>query len=406
MRRVVVTGIDCLTSLGSTGETWEGLLNNRHAYQPLPESIDKIGRYRSRLVSFLPDYRPDPAIEAIRADRFVHMAATSAVRAVEDARIDLADLPAERIGVILGSGTGAVVLTDNQLVQFYEINYRKVNPFSIPMITLNSLSGQLAIYFNAQGPNLSVSTACSSGNQAIGLACDAIAMNRADMVITGASESPTSPLCYTGFEYLRVMAPLEEGCHPFSRNRNGFVMGEGAGILILESLEHALARNARIYGEIAGFSMTCDAHHIMMPYPGGDHVAASMRKALETAQLSIRDVDYINAHGTGTSAGDLAEVLGIEKCFGKRAADIPVSSVKGAIGHTLGASGAIEAVVCMLALRDRKVPPTVNFTEPDPELRLDFVADGAREQAVDVILSNSFGFGGNNSTIVFKRYAG
>jgi 3-oxoacyl-[acyl-carrier-protein] synthase II len=395
-----------LTSLGSTEETWEGLLHNRHAYQPLPDSIGRMGEYRSRQVSFIPDYRPTPDIERIRADRFIHLAATSAQRAVEDAGLALDQSPAERIGVIMGSGTGAVVITDAQLVQFYEINYRKVNPYSIPMVTLNSLSGQLSIFLHARGPNLSVSTACSSGNQAISLAYDAIAMNRADVMITGASESPTSPLCYTGFEFLRVMAPGEEGCHPFSRNRSGFIMGEGAGILILESLEHALERNATIYAEIAGFSMTCDAHHIMMPYPDGDRVEESMRQALDCAKLSIQEVDYINAHGTGTVSGDRTEVLGIQNLFGSFAADIPVSSIKGGIGHTLGASGAIEAVVCLLAMRDQKVPPTVNYSEPDPELQLDFVTNGARDRQLDVVLSNSFGFGGNNSTIVFKKFTG
>jgi 3-oxoacyl-[acyl-carrier-protein] synthase II len=404
LRRVVVTGIDCLTSLGSTEKTWDGLLNNRHVYQPLPDYISEKGEYRSRQVAFIPDYQPASEIAMIRADRFIHMAATSAIGAVKDAQLNLDHVPAERFGVILGSGTGAVVITDAQLVQFYEINYRKVNPYSIPMVTLNSLSGQLSILFKARGPNLSVSTACSSGNQAISLAYDAIAMNRADVMITGASESPTSQLCYTGFEFLRVMAPGEAGCHPFSRDRTGFVMGEGTGILILESLEHALARNARIYGEIAGFSMTGDAHHIMMPYPDGDYVAESMRKALDDAKLSIHDVDYINAHGTATVSGDRTEVLGIEKLFGSLAADIPVSSIKGGIGHTLGASGAIEAVVCLLAMRDQKVPPTVNYSEPDPELQLDFVTDGARDREINVILSNSFGFGGNNSTIVFKSF--
>lgn len=406
MRRVVVTGIDCLTSLGSTEETWDGLQHNRHVYQPLPEHISRIGEYRARQVSFLTDYKPAPEIAMIRGDRFVHIAATSAAGAVKDAQLDLGLTPAERIGVILGSGTGATVLTDAQLVQFYEINYRKVNPYSIPMVTLNSLSGLLSIFFRARGPNLTVSTACSSGNQAISLAYDAIAMNRADVMITGASESPTSPLCYTGFEFLRVMAPEEAGCHPFSRDRSGFVMGEGAGLLVLESLEHALARNARIYGELVGFSMTCDAYHIMMPYPDGDHVEQSMRQALNAAKLSIHDVDYINAHGTGTISGDRTEVLGIEKLFGPLAADIPVSSIKGAIGHTLGASGAIEAVVCLLAMRDQKVPPTVNYADPDPELQLDFVPGAARDRKIDVILSNSFGFGGNNSTLVFQRFAG
>ncbi|MBO9610352.1 MAG: beta-ketoacyl-[acyl-carrier-protein] synthase family protein [Paenibacillaceae bacterium] len=404
MRRVVVTGIDCLTSLGSTEETWDGLLHNRHAYQPLPEAIGKMGEYRAKTVSFIPDFKPSTEIGMIRADRFIHIAATSALGALADAQLDLGQTPAERTGVILGSGTGAVVITDAQLVQFYEINYRKVNPYSIPMVTLNSLSGQLSIFFGARGPNLSVSTACSSGNQAISLAYDAIAMNRADVMITGASESPTSPLCYTGFEFLRVMAPDDVGCHPFSKDRCGFVMGEGAGILVLESLEHALARNARIYAEVAGFSMTCDAHHIMMPYPDGDYVEDSMRKALQAANLSTLDVDYINAHGTATVAGDRTEVLGIERLFGSRAADIPVSSIKGGIGHTLGASGAIEAVVSLLAMRDQKVPPTVNYSEPDPELQLDFVTDGARDRRLDVVMSNSFGFGGNNSTIVFKRW--
>ncbi|MDF2725640.1 MAG: 3-oxoacyl-(acyl-carrier-protein) synthase 2, partial [Paenibacillus sp.] len=362
-----------MTSLGSTEETWNGLLNNRHAYQPLPEHIGKMGEYRAKQVAFIPDYVPTPEIGMLRADRFIHLAATCATAAIQDAQLDHKLTPADRFGVILGSGTGAVVITDAQLVQFYEINYRKVNPYSIPMVTLNSLSGQLSIHFNARGPNLSVSTACSSGNQAISLAYDAIAMDRADVMITGASESPTSPLCYTGFEFLRVMAPGESGCHPFSRDRGGFVMGEGAGILILESLEHALARNARIYGEIVGFSMTCDAHHIMMPYPDGDYVEETMRKALDAAKLSIQDVDYINAHGTATVSGDRTEVLGIEKLFGAYAAHIPVSSIKGGIGHTLGASGAIEAVVSLLAMRDQKVPPTVNFSEPDPDLQLDFV---------------------------------
>lgn len=404
MRRVVVTGIDCLTSLGAAEETWEGLLNNRHAYQPLPEAISKLGEYRARQVSFIPDFEPSQEIGIIRGDRFVHIAATCAERAMKDAGLEPDGASADRFGVILGTGTGAAVLTDNQLVQFYEIHYRKLNPYFVPMVTLNSLSGQLSIFFKARGPNLTVSTACSSGNQAISLAYDAIAMNRADVMITGASDSPTGPLCYTGFEFLRVMAPGEAGCHPFSRDRSGFVMGEGAGVLILESLEHALARNARIYAEIAGFSMTCDAHHIMMPYHNGDYVEETMRKALEAAKLSIHDVDYINAHGTATVAGDRIEVMGIEQLFGSRAADIPVSSIKGGIGHTLGASGAIEAVVCLLAMRDRKVPPTVNFSEPDPDLQLDFVPGEARDRKLDVVLSNSFGFGGNNSTLVFKSF--
>jgi 3-oxoacyl-[acyl-carrier-protein] synthase II len=399
-----VTGVDCLTSLGSTADTWAGILDNRHAYQPMPDYIRQAGKFRAGQVAFIPDYEPAPEIAEIRADRFVHLAATCATRAMENAGLELEPSEAERFGVILGSGTGAAGSTEQQFGQFFLGGYRKINPFFIPLLSYNSLSGHLAIHFNAQGPNLTVSTACSSGNQAISLAYDAIAMNRADVMLAGASDSPGSAAGFAGFDFLRVMAPGEAGCHPFSRDRNGFVIGEGAGLLVLEELDHALARNARIYGEIAGFSMSCDAHHIVMPYPEGIHVEASMRKALVAAHLSVHDVDYINAHGTATSVGDRTESSGIERCFGETAARIPVSSIKGAVGHTLGASAAIEAVVCMLALRDQIVPPTVNFSEPDPELPLDFVAGEARECELKVILSNSFGFGGNNSTIVFKQF--
>lgn len=404
MNKVVITGVDCLTSLGNKQETWQKIKSGEHAYSLFPNKSSEDGLYRAKLASAIHNFDANAfGIGHLRIDRFVQFALVCTMEALRDSNLNLSEIDPFRVAVVMGTGVGSGNVTESQLTQLYEYNNKKVHPSYVPMATFNSLSGQIAISCLAKGPNITVSTACSSGSQAIGLAYDLIASGKADVVITGGSEAPLSPLMYAAFDNMRVMAPREEGCHPFSLERNGFVMGEGAGVLILESLEHATKRNARIYGEILGYSLTCDAYNMIMPCPTGEMVYQTMLQAARAANVNIESIGYINAHGTATKNGDKVEVDGIKKLLGDFSRNIPVSSLKGAIGHTLGASGAIEAVICLLALEHQILPPTSNFGSPDPELDLDFVPNIGRPHKFDTIFTNSFGFGGNNSCMVLHK---
>ncbi|MBA4536818.1 beta-ketoacyl-[acyl-carrier-protein] synthase family protein [Bacillus aquiflavi] len=405
-QRVVITGFSTITSLGKTIDTWDGICSNKSGYSPLPERITKYGDFRTKHAAIVQEDNLNlKAINDKKIDRTVQLAYSCAEEALTMSKINNNEVEPTKFGVIMGTGAGAVVLTGQQLINLHQYNNRKITPNYIPAATINSLSGYLAIKYHAQGPNMTVSTACASGNHAIGLAFDTIASGKADIMMAGGADSPTDGLIYSGFDNMRVMAPNNEPCQPFSSERKGFIIGEGAAVLILESLDHALQRGATIYGEVKGYSMTCDAYHMLMPVVDGSQIERTIENALEDAGVTVEEIDYINAHGTGTQAGDLAEINGIKRLFRGQEQIPPISSIKGAIGHTLGASGAIEAVICLLAMEKNTIPPSVNLQAKDPKVDVDIVGS-SRKKDLKVIVSNSFGFGGNNCTLIFKKLAG
>lgn len=403
--RVVVTGFSTITSLGNTMETWNKICKQENGYSQLPSQITKFGSFRTQHAAFILESSDSTVfIEDKKMDRTVNLAYSCAEEAILMSRISMNDIVAERFGIMMGTGAGSVLLTGQQLANLYEHSNRRVSPNYVPAATINALSGYIAIKLNAKGPNMTVSTACASGNHAIGLAFDAISSGKADIMIAGGTESPTDGLIYSGFDNMRVMAPNKEACCPFSANRKGFVMGEGAATLVLESIEHAVDRGAKIYGEVKGYSMSCDAHHMLMPVEDGSQIERTMANALKHANIAVEEIDYINAHGTGTYAGDKAEIHGIKRLYKESSSTIaPISSIKGAVGHTLGASGAIEAVVSLLALEKGIIPPNVNLDIKDAAFDVDIVTE-SRSMELHTIVSNSFGFGGNNCTLVFQRY--
>jgi len=344
---------------------------------------------------------------ARRLGRSTQLALAAAHQAVEDSRLNLQREDKTRIGVLVGTGIGNIeVLVENHLTMLQEGPHR-VSPFFVPMFMPNAAAGELSIEWGLQGPNFGLVSACASSNHALGVAADFIRMGYADVMIAGGSEAVSLPLTYAGFDQARALsrrndAP-EKASRPFDAQRDGFVVGEGAGVVILESLEHARARDAHIYGELAGHGMTADAHHITAPAPDGHGAKRAMQMALERAGVSPDEVDYINAHGTSTELGDIAETQAIKLLFGERAYKIPVSSTKSQIGHLLGGAGAAEAIATLLALEEGILPPTINYEHPDPKCDLDYVPNEARPATVRVALSNSFGFGGHNSTLLLRK---
>ena len=411
-RRVVVTGLGALTPIGNTAEElWTGLTEGRSGIGPITK-FDPAA-YPTRIAGQIKNFDPLAYVdkkEARRLDPYLQYAIASSVMAVADAGIDSARVDSERLGVMIGSGIGGITtLLDGEHV-LLEKGPDRVSPFIIPMLIINMASGLVSMRFGAKGPNSSVVTACATGNHAIGDAFRLIARGDADVMIAGGAEAMIVPLTIAGFSAMKAMSTRndepERASRPFDADRDGFVCGEGAGIIVLELLEHAVRRDARIYAEIIGYGMAGDAHHMTAPDPEGEGAARAMTLALKDASLSPSDVGYINAHGTSTPYNDKFETLAIKRVFGEHAKKLAVSSTKSMTGHLLGAAGGVEAIATALALHHGLLPPTINYEKPDPECDLDYVPNQARKQDVEVALSNAFGFGGTNATLAFRKYRG
>lgn len=344
-------------------------------------------------------------------DTFIQYGVAAAQEAITDARLEVTPENAERIGLSIGSGIGGIEGIEKNHLAFLENDHspRKISPFFVPASIINMIAGNLSIMHGIKGPNLAVVTACTSGAHNIALAARLIQAGDADIMLAGGAEMSTTPISLGGFSAARALSARNDepmrASRPFDRDRDGFVMGDGAGILVLESLESAQARGATIYAELIGMGMSADAHHITQPSEGGEGAARCMVNALRDAGLPPESIDYINAHGTSTPAGDIAETQAIKRAFGEHARRLAVSSTKSMTGHMLGAAGAVEAAFAILALRDQVIPPTINLDAPDPECDLDYVPHQAREASLDVVLSNSFGFGGTNGSLIFRRFS-
>lgn len=408
-RRVVVTGIGAVTPLGNDAETtWKNIIAGQ-------SGIDIVTRvnpddFPAKVAAEVKDFDPSLFIdrrEVRKMDRFTQFAVAAALMAVKDANLDIHESNAERVGVWVGSGIGGMETFEQQFEIFQQRGYRRVSPFFVPMMIPDMAAGQVSIILGAKGINSCTVTACATGANSIGDAFKVIQRGDADVMITGGTEAPITKMSFAGFcanTALSTNPDPKTASRPFDKNRDGFVMGEGAGIVVLEELEHALRRGAKIYAEIVGYGATADAYHITAPAPGGEGGVRAMRQALQDAGLKPEDIDYINAHGTSTEYNDKYETEAIKEVFGDHAYKLAVSSTKSMTGHLLGATGAVEAIFSVLAIRDGIIPPTINYETPDPECDLDYVPNEARKQDVRAVLSNSFGFGGHNATLIFKKY--
>lgn len=408
-QRVVVTGMGVVTSLGSDLPTfWNNLLNGKSGIS-LIEAFDTT-EYTTKIAAEIKDFDPGLYIdkkESRKMDRFVQFGVAASKLAIEDAKLVIGEnADAERVGVIVGSGIGGLGTWEDQHTLLMEKGPRRVSPFFIPMMIANMASGQVSMSTGAKGPNSAAVSACATGTHSIGDSFKMIQRGDADVMICGGAEATIRPIGMAGFCAMRAMSTRndepEKASRPFDVDRDGFVMGEGAGVLILESLEHAQQRGARIYAEVIGYGMSGDAHHMTDPDPDG--AARCMKKALKDAGIEPEAIQYINAHGTSTGIGDKSETTAIKKAFGDHAYKLAVSSTKSMTGHLLGAAGGVEAVILGLTLQNGIIPPTANLDQQDPELDLDYVPNKPREANVQVALSNSFGFGGHNATIIMRKY--
>lgn len=408
-RRVVVTGIGAVTPLGNNTETtWNNIKSGVSGVGPLTRL--NAEEYPAKVAAEVKDFSPEEYMDkkdARKMDRFTHYAVASSLMAVKDANLQITDENAHRIGVWIGSGIGGMETFENQYETFLKRGYRRVSPFFVPMMIPDMATGQVSIYLGAKGFNSCTVTACATGTNSIGDAFKVIQRGDADAMITGGAEAPITKMSVAGFcanTALSTNPDPKTASRPFDQNRNGFVIGEGAGVVVLEELEHALARGAKIYAEIVGYGATGDAYHITAPAPGGEGGARAMKMAIEDGGLKPEDIDYINAHGTSTDYNDKFETLAIKEVFGEHAYKLAVSSTKSMTGHLLGAAGGIEAIFTVLAMREGVLPPTINLETPDPECDLDYVPNKSREKEIKAAMSNSLGFGGHNATIVFKKY--
>lgn len=408
--RAVITGMGVLSPVGNTLEDfWSHLVEGQ-------SGIDFVTRFdvsemATKVAGEIKDFEPTDWLdkkESRRMDRFVQLAVAAAKMAITDSGLDLETMDKERAGAVIGCGIGGVTTFEEQKEILMAKGPGRVSPFFVPMLISNMAAGHISIAFGLQGASSTVVTACASSTNAIGEALRLIERGDADVVICGGTEAPLTSLAFAGFCSMKAMSHekenAKEACRPFDARRSGFVMGEGAGILILESAEHAKARSAKIYAELVGYGSTSDAHHITTPVPGGAGAARAMQKALESAGIKPEEVDYINAHGTGTGANDATETAAIKSVFGPQAYKVPISSTKSMTGHLMGAAGGIEAIVCALTIQNGVIPPTINYGEPDPDCDLDYVPNIAREKEVKVALSNTFGFGGHNATVILKKF--
>lgn len=409
-KRVVVTGLGAITPIGNTlAEYWQGLISGRNGIGPI--TLFDASRHDCRFAGEVKGY--DPLLyldrkEAKRMDRFAQFAVSASKQAIADAQLTINDLNAEQIGVLIGTGIGGLKVLEDQQEVYLTKGPDRCSPFMIPMMIANMAAGLTAIHLGAKGPNSCSVTACAAGSNAIGDAFRLIQQGYAQAMICGGTEAAVTPLSLAGFAACKALSTRNDdpthASRPFDQDRDGFVMGEGVGILVLESLEHALSRGARIYGEIVGYGMTCDAYHMTSPVPGGEGAARAISLALKDANITPEQVSYINAHGTSTPANDSTETAAIKKALGQHAYQVAISSTKSMTGHLLGGSGGIEAVATVMAIANDRVPPTINLQNPDPDCDLDYVPNTSRKQTVTVALSNSFGFGGHNVTLVFKKF--
>jgi 3-oxoacyl-[acyl-carrier-protein] synthase II len=411
-RRVVITGMGVLSPLGIGLEAnWDAISNGRSGIAPVTkfDASDLPSRIAGEVKNFnAEDWVEKKEIK--KMDPFLHYTLAAGQMAVQQAGLVIDESNAERVGVLVGSGLGGLETIEKYHTILLEQGTKRISPFFIPMLIVNLAPGHLSMRFGCKGPNSSMVTACATGNHSIGEAFKIIQRGDADAMIAGGVESTITPLALGGFCAMKALSTRNDepqrASRPFERDRDGFVIAEGAGLLIMESLETAQARGANILAEIAGFACNADAHHITAPSPGGQGAARCMQLALNDARLNLEDLDYINAHGTSTQANDAAESQGVRRAFGPHADKLWVSSTKSMTGHLLGAAGGVEAVFSILALQHGVVPPTINYENPDPECDLDYVPNTAREKAIKTVMSNSFGFGGTNATLVFRKFEG
>ncbi len=412
-RRVVVTGLGVVSALGTDQETfWKALINGQCGIDTIT-SFDASG-YDTKIAAEVKNFDPIPAFpspkEVRRTDRFSQFGVYAGWQALRDSGLDLTRINLDETGVFIGSGIGGLETVTDQHTVLLERGPGRLSPFMIPMLISNMASGLLSMYHNLRGPNFATCSACATANHALGEAWRTIKMGDAQVMLAGGAEATIVPIGIGGFCAMRAMSTRnsepKRASRPFDKERDGFVMGEGSGVLVLEELEHAKARGARIYCELAGYGNTADAHHLTAPSPGGEGATRCMRMALRNAGLNPEDVSYINAHGTSTPQGDIAETEAIKTVFGDHARRLAVSSTKGATGHMLGAAGAVEMIVCAKAIETDIVPPTINYEVKDPDCDLDYVPNTARELKVNAIVNNSFGFGGHNATLIAKKFQG
>ena len=410
-KRVVITGLGVITPVGNDILSfWESLKEGRSGVGPIT-SFDASG-FDSRIAGEVKGFNPDiygiDAKDARRRAKFVQYALASAKQAIDQSGLDLEKINKERAGVLIGSGIGDLLIIEVEHKVYLDKGPNRMSPFLIPTLIVNAASGHIGITFGLKGPNSAVATACASGTNAIGDAFRIVQHGDADIMITGGSESCLVPTALGGFSALKALSQRNDdpqrASRPFERERDGFVIAEGCGIVILESLEHAKKRKAKIIAEIVGYGMTCDAYHITAPDPSGDGAGRAMKLALADAGLNPEDIDYINAHGTSTKLNDKIETLSMKQVFGSCARKLLISSTKSMIGHSLGAAGGVELVACCMTIRDGVVHPTINYEHPDPECDLDYVPNTAREAKVSACMSNSLGFGGHNASLIIKKF--
>jgi len=409
-KRVVVTGMGVIASLGhNVNDFWTNILAGKCGVDrvTLFDAKDYSCQIGAEVRGWDPTQHMDPK-EVRRNDRYTHFGFCAAKQAIADAKLDMTKEDADRVGVIIGSGIGGMQTIENQHKVLMERGPRKVSPFMIPALISNMCGGLVAIELGARGPNFGVVSACSTATHAIGESLRMIRTGEADVMVCGGAEAAITPLAYAGFCSMKAMSTCNDTPHkasrPFDLNRDGFIMGEGSAILVIESLEHALARGAHIHAELAGYAATCDAYHITSPDPDGKGLSQSMIKALADARLRPEDIDYINAHGTSTPYNDKFETLAIKKVFGDHARKVNISSTKSMTGHLLGAAGSIEAVISVKAIETGEIPPTINYETPDPDCDLDYTPNVKRSAKVNAVLTDNLGFGGHNASLVFKRH--
>ncbi len=411
-RRVVITGLGALTPIGNNiEEFWTGLLAGKSGAAPI--TLFDTTNFNTKFACELKNYAASDYIDAKalrRMDPFTHYALTTAQMAIEDSELNLEEIDLERFGVIYGSGIGGMNTWETQHANYLNGGPRKISPFFIPMMISDIAAGHISIKYGLKGPNYATTSACATSSHAIADAFILIQRGSADLMVSGGSEASITPMAVGGFNSARALSTWNEkyetASRPFDKDRNGFVMGEGSGTLILEEYEHAQKRGAKIYGEIVGVGMTGDAFHITAPAPEGEGACRSMKEAVRDAGIELTDIDYINAHGTSTELNDKNETLAIKSLFGEHAYNISVSSTKSMTGHLLGAAGAIESIASILALKNGKIPPTINLEEPSPECDLDYTPKVSKDRNIKYALSNTFGFGGHNASLLFKKYEG
>jgi len=412
-RRVVITGLGVVSPLGNDIETlWRNLLAGQCGLERI--TLFDPAAFDTQIAGQVKDYDASPAFpspkEARRSDRYTQFGVGAGYQALRDSGLDLERVNRDEVGVFIGSGIGGLHTTEEQHKVMLSRGPSRLSPFMIPMLILNMASGMFSMFFKLRGPNIATCTACATASHALGEAWRTIKMGDAQVMFAGGTEATVTPLGIGGFCAMKAMSTRNDApqhaSRPFDLDRDGFVMGEGAGVIVLENLEHARARGARIYCELLGYGNTADANHMTAPDPDGNGAARCMQMALRNAGLHPSDIDYINAHGTSTPLGDIAETKAIKTVFGDHARKLAVSSTKGATGHMLGATGAVEMAICVKAIEAQVVPPTINLEKPDPECDLDYVPHTAREMKVRAVVNNSFGFGGHNASLVAKKFEG